>query len=261
MRPYRAGRDVDPDTDSTVAPSRLPGHGQTRRRAAGGPTIPTTAIGQKPQTRTREKLMGAAEQLFAERGVEAVSIRDIAAAAGVNSALIAYHFGGKEELFLAAYRAVAAPINAERQRRFDALEKLSPGPSVEEILEAWMRPALVDYVDAEHARFAKLALVGALYDQGGPGRLGPDVFHDVNDRFIGFLQRALPNLPRATLVWRLYFIIGAVMMAARQRARGMATLSNGECDPRDNEALYQELVAFATAGLRANAKDKVSRGS
>ncbi|HVO16630.1 MAG TPA: TetR family transcriptional regulator [Alphaproteobacteria bacterium] len=199
--------------------------------------------------------MNAAEALFAERGVEAVSIRDIAAAAGVNSALIAYHFGGKEELFLAVYRAVADPINAERRRRFDALEKLSPGPSVEEILEAWMRPALVDYVDAEHARFAKLALVGALYDQRGHGRLGPDVFNEVNDRFVGSLQQALPDVPRATLVWRLYFVIGAVMMAARQRARGMATLSHGECDPRDTEAMYRELLAFAAAGMRAEGPD------
>ena len=68
--------------------------------------------------------MEAAEQLFAERGVRAVSIRDIAAAAGVNSALIAYHFGSKEELFFTVYQAVAEPMNVERTRRLDALDRL-----------------------------------------------------------------------------------------------------------------------------------------
>lgn len=252
MRPGSASAARHPRKRATEASEPFSDHTPIRRRAAN---IAAGPIGQKVQAGTREKLMGAAEQLFAERGVEAVSIRDIAAAAGVNSALIAYHFGGKEELFVAVYRAVAEPINAERQRRFDALEKLSSEPSVEDILEAWMRPALVDYVDAEHARFAKLALVGALYDQRCQGRLGSDVFHEVNDRFVSFLQRTLPGLPRATLVWRLYFVIGAVMMAARQRARGMARLSNGACDPRDTEAMYQQLLAFAAAGMRASEVD------
>jgi AcrR family transcriptional regulator len=255
MRPYTARTAFNPAADATDTLRALPVSTQARRRATNSPAGP---IGHKVQAGTREKLMSAAERLFAERGVESVSIRDIAAAAGVNSALIAYHFGGKEELFVAVYKAIADPINTERRRRFDALEKLSPGPSLEEILEAWMRPALVDYVDAEHARFAKLALVGALYDQRGQGRLGPDVFNEVNDRFVGFLQRALPDVPRATLVWRLYFLIGAVMMAARQRARGMAILSNGQCDPRDTEAMYQELLAFAVAGLRAGTKDEAA---
>jgi len=250
MRPYRARPAFDPDNEA-AAPAPPAGTPQSRRRAATGPGSLAKPIGQKAQTGTREKLMIAAEPLFAEKGVEAVSIRDIASAAGVNSALIAYHFGGKDELFIAVYRAVADPINSERHRRFDALERRSPPPTIEEILEAWVRPALVDYVDAEHARFAKLALVGALYDQAGTGRLGPDVFNEVNDRFVGFLQKALPDVPRSTLVWRLYFLIGAVMMAARQRARGMKTLSHGECDPRDTEAMYQELVTFAAAGLRA----------
>jgi AcrR family transcriptional regulator len=245
MRPAHARTALDADEPATEKPAAPRDAAHGRRRAAGA--LP----GHKAQAGTRDRLMAAAERLFAEKGLEAVSVRDIAAAAGVNSALIAYHFGGKEELFIAVYRAVADPINVERRRRFDALERLARAPTVEDILEAWMRPAMVDYGDAEHARFAKLALVGALYDQAGPGRLGADVFTEVNDRFVGFLERALPQLPRATLVWRLYFVIGAVMMAARQRSRGMAILSDGRCDPRDAEAMYRELLCFAAAGLRA----------
>lgn len=55
---------------------------------------------------TRSRLMESALLLFAERNFEGVGIREIAAKAGVNSALVQYHFGGKEGLYMAAMRWV-----------------------------------------------------------------------------------------------------------------------------------------------------------
>lgn len=49
--------------------------------------------------RTRQLLLGAAERLFAERGVDGTSTDDIARASGVNKAMINYHFGGKDGLY------------------------------------------------------------------------------------------------------------------------------------------------------------------
>ena len=54
---------------------------------------------------TTEKILQAATQLFAENNYEAVSIKTIAAAAHVNSALISYHFGGKRQLYEAVLKA------------------------------------------------------------------------------------------------------------------------------------------------------------
>jgi AcrR family transcriptional regulator len=254
MRPGRA--DEVPDAGSGPrALSSATKATPTSPRKAAHPARPTRVLRPKDRPDSRARLMKAAEQLFAEKGVQAVSIRDIAAAAGVNSALIGYYFGGKEELFVAVYRAVVDPINAERHRRFDALAELPRPPTVEEILEAWMRPVLVDYVDAEHARFAKLALAVVSYDQSVSGRLAADTFESVNDRFLGFLQCSLPGVPRSALVWRLYFLIGAVMMAARQRNRGMDLLSRGQCNSDSPEEMYRALVNFAAAGFRALARD------
>ncbi|CAL9620226.1 TetR family transcriptional regulator [Streptomyces sp. enrichment culture] len=61
------------------------GTGAARRRGGGGPT--------------RERLLTAASQLFAERGYERATVRDIAARAGVNQALLFRHFGSKRALF------------------------------------------------------------------------------------------------------------------------------------------------------------------
>ncbi|MFF0820915.1 TetR family transcriptional regulator [Micromonospora haikouensis] len=58
---------------------------------------------------TREAILDAARAAFAERGFDAASIRSIAAAAGVDPALVHHYFGGKDQLFLAAMGAPLDP--------------------------------------------------------------------------------------------------------------------------------------------------------
>ncbi|MBB5825290.1 TetR/AcrR family transcriptional regulator [Micromonospora carbonacea] len=58
---------------------------------------------------TREAILDAARAAFAERGFDASSIRSIAAAAGVDPALVHHYFGGKDQLFLAAMGAPLDP--------------------------------------------------------------------------------------------------------------------------------------------------------
>jgi AcrR family transcriptional regulator len=57
---------------------------------------------------TRDKLIEAAAPLFAWKGFSGVSIRELSKAAGVNSALISYHFGGKEGLYAAVLESSLA---------------------------------------------------------------------------------------------------------------------------------------------------------
>ena len=86
---------------------------------------------------TRERLLDAAERLFAEAGYTA-SLRDITAAAGANLAAVNYHFGSKEELVKAVLLRRVGPINAERRRRLAALES----PTTEDVVRAFLEPAL-----------------------------------------------------------------------------------------------------------------------
>ncbi|MER7443053.1 TetR family transcriptional regulator [Micromonospora avicenniae] len=58
---------------------------------------------------TREAILSAARSAFAERGFAAASIRTIAAAAGVDPALVHHYFGSKDQLFLAAMQAPVDP--------------------------------------------------------------------------------------------------------------------------------------------------------
>lgn len=63
-------------------------------------------------TRTRTALIDAAIAHFGKRGYDAVTTREIAAAADTNVSSIKYHFGGKEELYGAALESVVAEIQA-----------------------------------------------------------------------------------------------------------------------------------------------------
>jgi AcrR family transcriptional regulator len=62
-------------------------------------------VDEKATQDAREKLLAAGTELFAAKGFAGVSIRELATAAGVNSALISYHFGGKEGLYEAVVTA------------------------------------------------------------------------------------------------------------------------------------------------------------
>lgn len=58
----------------------------------------------------RQRILTAARELFAERGYEGTSVRDITARAKANLAAITYHFGSKEALFHTVLRSVAEPL-------------------------------------------------------------------------------------------------------------------------------------------------------
>src|SRR5581483_7516693 len=91
---------------------------------------------------TKQRILDSAQNLIAEQGYAATSVRDIIAAAGVNLAAIHYHFGSKEDLLAAVVARKAGPVNEERLALLDKLEAQSGKrpPSVRKVLEAWFLP-------------------------------------------------------------------------------------------------------------------------
>jgi AcrR family transcriptional regulator len=68
---------------------------------------------------TRDRLLDAAEDLFARKGYAAASVRSIVAAAGCNLAAVNYHFGGKRNLYREVFHR---RLSAMRERRLAAVE-------------------------------------------------------------------------------------------------------------------------------------------
>src|SRR5947208_14651865 len=83
--------------------------------------IAAAQAGRRDAAATREALLAAGAELFAERGYDGVPVTAIAQRAGVNKAMINYHFGGKRKLYLASVSVTFAEIVA-------GVEKLAESP-------------------------------------------------------------------------------------------------------------------------------------
>src|SRR5204863_8376906 len=114
----------------------------------------------KPLKDTRSRILDGAEELFGERGLDRVSIRDITRKAKVNLAAINYHFGSREDLIAAVFERRVVPVNEARLAALDVVEKAAgkKSPKLEAILEAFIRPALQCSLKAPKggASFSKL---------------------------------------------------------------------------------------------------------
>ena len=113
------------------------------------------------KSNTKEKLLRSAEALFSTKGFRDVSVREIAAHAGVNYALVSYYFRGKQALFDEIFRIHAAPLIQDGMKRLEAITLNGRKPSVEEILKAWLLPWL-QLENNQHARAIHLRVTANL---------------------------------------------------------------------------------------------------
>jgi len=201
---------------------------------------------------TRDRLIAAAEVLFAERGVEAASLRDITGQAGTNLAAVNYHFGSKEGLLRAVLEARLHPINARRLELLEAIEA-SRLMTVERLLEAFICPT-VDPELAPGEHFLQLMVrVHHAGDEVTTEVLG-EIFGPVASRYLTALTKVLPSIPPGRVLQRMQFVIGAMIHSLFTKGPSKCPLSDRlPAAPNvvvDDEAYLQEFVAFCAAGLR-----------
>jgi AcrR family transcriptional regulator len=202
---------------------------------------------------TRQRLLDAAEHLFADHGFAGTSMRALTTQAGTNLAAVNYHFGSKEALFEAVFARRFAPINAERLRILSGFEARRAGEpiTVEEWLEAMVAPPLRTYAQQGQAtRFP--ALLGRMHSESGElqRRVCERPFSEIRERFLAALQKALPELDERDIFWRVHFVIAAMANVIAGQTR-LAVLSRGLCDATDAEETVRRLVPFLAAGIRA----------
>ncbi len=215
---------------------------------------------EAPAGETRDRLLDAAESLCAEAGFDATSRNQITTGAGANLAAVNYHFGSKDALIEAVFRRRVEPLNADRLRRLDALEKHGDSATLEAILEAWLVPAMrLGHDDASGGR-QFVRLLGRIYSEPGPrlANLVPQLFGEVFARFRDALARALPSLPPAELIWRMHFLLGSMIHTIADPAR-IERFSGGLCDASDTHLVTLRLISFVAAGLRAPLPEELDR--
>jgi AcrR family transcriptional regulator len=201
---------------------------------------------------TKERLLDAAERLFAERGFEGASMRAVTRAADTSVSAANYHFGSKEALLRAALVRRIEPLNRRRLEALDALEAAGDEPvSVEALLEAFLRPGYEAQRDAGDGRLPFRGIAARLYTDPHErvSCLKVELFGPVIARFIDALARALPDRTRDELVLDFQFFIG-VMVHVISGHTGSEGRGEGAL-PIPDEWVLRRMVAFIAARLRA----------
>ena len=200
---------------------------------------------------TRSRILDAAEDLFGEQGLDRVSIRDITRKAKVNLAAINYHFGSKEDLIAAVFERRIVPVNEARLAALDLVEKAAAkrAPHLEDILEAFIRPAIPPTAEAADGGAAFSKLFGRCLSEPSPEveALLKKQFEPLAERMHAMLKCSLPRLSRSEIFWRLKFTYGALhhWLLTRDKFRPDWVREVGA------EAQIQKLITFAAAGFRA----------
>jgi AcrR family transcriptional regulator len=202
---------------------------------------------------TRERILDAAERLFAERGYHGVSIRDVTGAAEVDVALVAYHFGNKQGLLEAVFLRRAADLNDERIALLDGVLARSGrrAPRLEEIIDAFTRPLLDRSTRGSAGWKSYFALIAEINNSPEFGGVLMTRFFDpVVQRFIEAIRRALPRCADRDLYWAYHFLSGALTLTFAETGR-IDKLSGGVCRSSDLASVHERLVPYCAAGFRA----------
>ncbi len=212
-------------------------------------------------TDTKLSLLDAAEAVIAEHGFAGASLRAITSRAGTNLAAVNYHFGSKEELARAVIARYLGPVNAERMRLLDEIEggdvagnggQRSPADHLEALVHAFVGPVVRfgGELPDRGRHFAQIC--GRAMTQPDPvlrGSLLGELAEAIR-RFKAAFARALPDLPRAELMWRMQFMVGG--MAHTLAGTQMIEAVHGDVlDTRDLEGMVERMVRFFVAGLAA----------
>lgn len=195
---------------------------------------------------TVNRLLDAAERLFAEHGFHGVGMRQLADEAKVNLGAATYHFGSKETLLVETFMRRFRPMNAERLRLLREAEEAADGKplSVEKISECMIRPPFESGL--EHPAF-HLFLARNLFK---PPRFLEAALHKEIapnvEVFVEAFRRALPELPEDLIHLRTMLGMGGLLMFF-VRAGEIPGMQN----KKTHEPLLREMVRFISAGLQS----------
>jgi AcrR family transcriptional regulator len=192
---------------------------------------------------TREKLLDCAERLFAEHGVEGVSLRAINSEAGLSPAALHYHFGTQKALVEALLERHMPALMERRRQLIDALVERHEPPTTRDVLRALVQPQVEFLAEGGEPALRYMRLVHRLRADGDlDPRLVIERWPRGVDRLVPLLRKANPSLPLLLVQHRLGLSIDVML---RSLAHGFATRGG------DLEAQLSALLDFLTGGFEA----------
>ena len=201
-----------------------------------------------------ERILDAAEAIFASRGYHGATIRDITDAAGVPLSLARYHFGSKDQLYQQVLGRRAEETCQQLEASLQHALTIAPSEGrLEAVVDAMVSLSVERLAGGDPGWRNYLWLLSQLNQLTGR----PELLKPFRDRYIGTLGRyraalraILPQAERATIDWSLHFLqilVGHAMLDLV--VTGM--LDGREAATVDWSQLRCHLVAHVVGGIRA----------
>ena len=200
------------------------------------------------QFSTKERILGAAEELFAQYGFSGTSLRQVTSRADVNIAAVNYHFGSKENLVNEVFRRRMDVMSGQRLERLRAAMATAPG-QLEPILAAFVEPALDMAQDRHGGAFIRVIARAYAEKNEGLRKFLSEQYGHVQREFARALGACLPGLDKEQLYWRLDFLGGALTYAMADF--GLIKRPAGVSEAEHRRHAARELIRFSAAGFMA----------
>ncbi len=200
---------------------------------------------------TRDRILLAAQKLFAEKGFDSTSVRDITSEADCNVASVNYHFGGKESLYLETFRSMLGVLRDRRLEVFGEQLERDPAPSLEEYVEAFAIGMLDPLVDHSRGRLFLDFVSRELIAPRLPRGVFLEEFIDpLMERAVAALERFGPPVEEATARLCLMSMVGQLLHALKTHH---LLIDNGRYDlmPERLSDYVAHFVRFSVGGIRA----------
>ncbi|MFG0228795.1 TetR/AcrR family transcriptional regulator [Achromobacter sp. 413638] len=195
----------------------------------------------------RDRILDAAQQLFAQGGFDGVSMRDIAAQAGVGLPLIVYHFETKQNLYRALFERFRTLLDA----RLTALHApVAPGVDpLEHIVRALVLPVLQAQGGEAGVAYAKLVAREVSDPREAERGIVAEYFDPFAVEFVHAIRTVLPRQDPDYAHWAYLYAVGALVMSVFDRR--IERISEGQTHAGDLKNKAEYLVRFIVAGMRA----------
>ena len=205
--------------------------------------LPKTDGRRELGERTRARILRVTSELLAERGEDAIRLRDITDAAQVNVAAVHYHFGCLRSLFTAATKDAVQTVITDAIAQLARLEGDAP---LEAIVAAWARPVLAARSEGSAEQRLAFLRITARAESNPPEELS-DWLTEIRNRYLcelcGRLRGVLAEVPEAELRFRVRCAAGILDTLSATNARP-------ELEGKSVQELERLLVPVIAGALR-----------
>ncbi len=206
------------------------------------------------QPDTVQRILDAAESLFADKGFSETSLRQITGKAQVNLAAVNYHFGSKKSLIQAVFARFLDPFCESLEEALEVhQESDSSALTLESLLQLLVEQTvgLKPRSGQDLSIFMRLVGLAFTESQGHLRRFLNERYGSIWRLYMGQLQQAGPQISPAELFWRVHFMIGSVAFTM-SGIKALREISESDFATRvSTEQVMRLMLPFLAAGMQA----------